>query len=175
MVEDFKVLINEEALNKRVEELADEISKDYNKEEIILICVLKGSVYFVTDLSKKIKNNIIILDFMKVSSYGVGERKSTGKVDFKLDLSDNIENKNVIIVADIVDTGITLNYLYEYLQSKNPKTLKICVLLDKPERRIQNIRLDYVGFEIENKFVLGYGMDYDEKYRNLPYIGYVDV
>ena len=88
MVEDFKVLINEEALNKRVEELADEISKDYNKEEIILICVLKGSVYFVTDLSKKIKNNIIILDFMKVSSYGVGERKSTGKVDFKLDLSE---------------------------------------------------------------------------------------
>lgn len=175
MLENIKVLINEEKLNKRIEEIANDISNDYNNEEIILVCILKGAVYFATDLSKKITNNDIILDFMKVSSYGIGERKSTGKINFKLDLSEDIENKNVIIVEDIADSGITLNYLYDYLSTKNPKTLKICVLLDKVERRVQNIKLDYVGFEIENKFVLGYGMDYDEKYRNIPYIGYVDV
>ena len=111
---------------------------------------------------------------MRVSSYGVNNRYTTGKLDFKLDISEDIENKNVIIIEYIIDSGITLNYLRDYLKTKNPKSLKICVLLDKKERRQKEINLDYVGFEIENKFVLGYGLDYDEKYRNLPYIGYVE-
>ena len=168
-----KILIDEDTLNKRIEELANQISKDYNGEDIVLVCTLKGAVYFTIDLSKKITGSDVILDFVRVSSYGVNNRY-TGKLDFKLDISEDIENKNVIIIEDIIDSGITLNYLRDYLKTKNPKSLKICVLLDKKERRQKEINLDYVGFEIENKFVLGYGLDYDEKYRNLPYIGYVE-
>ncbi len=171
---EHKVLIDEETLNKRIEELANQISKDYNGEEIILICTLKGAVYFTIDLSKKIKKGDVIIDFVRVSSYGINNRETTGKLDFKLDISENIENKNVIVVEDIIDSGITLSYLYDYLKTKNPKTLRICVLLDKKARRQKEVNVDYVGFEIENKFVLGYGLDYDEKYRNLPYIGYVE-
>ena len=126
-------------------------------------------------MSKKITDSDVILDFIRVSSYGVNNRETTGKLDFKLDISENIGNKNVIIVEDIIDSGITLSYLYNYLKTKNPKSLKICVLLDKKARRQKKIKVDYTGFEIENKFVLGYGLDYDEKYRNLPYIGYVEV
>ena len=132
-------------------------------------------MYFTIDLSKKITDSDVILDFIRVSSYGVNNRETTGKPDFKLDISENIGNKNVIIVEDIIDSGITLSYLYDYLKTKNPKSLKICVLLDKKARRQKKIKVDYTGFEIENKFVLGYGLDYDEKYRNLPYIGYVEV
>ena len=132
-------------------------------------------MYFTIDLSKKITDSDIILDFIRVSSYGVNNRETTGKLDFKLDISEDIGNKNVIIVEDIIDSGITLSYLYDYLKTKNPKSLKICVLLDKKARRQKKIKVDYTGFEIENKFVLGYGLDYDEKYRNLPYIGYVEV
>lgn len=168
-----KVLIDENKLNKRIEELANQISNDYKNEEIILICILKGSAYFAIDLSKKITNNVVVMDFMRVSSYG-NNTETTGKVNFILDISENIENKNVIIIEDIIDSGITLSYLYDYLKGKNPKTLKICVLLDKKARREKNIKLDYVGFEIENKFVLGYGLDYNEKYRNLPYIAYIE-
>lgn len=171
---EHKVLIDEETLNKRIEELANQISKDYNGEKIILICTLKGAVYFTIDLSKKIKKSDVIIDFVRVSSYGINNRETTGKLDFKLDISENIENKNVIVVEDIIDSGITLSYLYDYLKTKNPKTLRICVLLDKKARRQKEVNVDYVGFEIENKFVLGYGLDYDEKYRNLPYIGYVE-
>ncbi len=173
-MENIKVLINEKELDKRIEEIAIQISNDFKNEEIILVCILKGSVYFVADLSKKIKDNIVVLDFMKVSSYGIGKRESTGKIDFKLDLSCNIENKNVIIVEDIVDSGKTLKYLQDYLETKKPKSLKLCTLLDKPERRTENIHVDYIGFEIEDKFVVGYGLDYDEKYRNLPYVGFVE-
>ena len=171
---EHKVLINEETLNKRIEELANQISEDYKGEEIVLVCTLKGAVYFTIDLSKKITKNEVILDFVRVSSYGINNRETTGKLNFKLDISEDIQNKNVIIIEDIIDSGITLNYLYDYLKTKNPKSLKICVLLNKKERRQKEIALDYVGFEIENKFVLGYGLDYDEKYRNLPYIGYVE-
>ena len=160
---EHKILIDEDTLNKRIEELANQISKDYNGEDIVLVCTLKGAVYFTIDLSKKITGSDVILDFVRVSSYGVNNRYTTGKLDFKLDISE-----------DIIDSGITLNYLRDYLKTKNPKSLKICVLLDKKERRQKEINLDYVGFEIENKFVLGYGLDYDEKYRNLPYIGYVE-
>lgn len=172
---EHKILISEEELDKRIRELAKQISKDYKGEDIILICTLKGAVYFTIDLSKKITDSDVILDFIRVSSYGVNNRETTGKLDFKLDISENIENKNVIIVEDIIDSGITLSYLYDYLKTKNPKSLKICVLLDKKARRQKEIKVDYTGFEIENKFVLGYGLDYDEKYRNLPYIGYVEV
>lgn len=173
MLDRIKVLIDEEELGKRVEELAVEISNNYNGEEIVLVCILKGAVYFAVDLSKKINNSEVILDFMKVSSYG-SSTQSSGKVELKVDLSSDIEGKNVIIVEDILDTGYTLNYLYDYLKSKNPKTLKICVLLDKKERREKDIRVDYTGFEIENKFVVGYGLDYADKYRNLPYVGYIE-
>lgn len=174
MLENVKILIEKEQVKKRIIELAERISKDYNGEDITIICVLKGAAYFALDLSKKIKNSDIIMDFVKISSYGNNQRETTGKINFKLDISENIEGKNVIIIEDIIDSGITLNYLYNYLNEKNPKTLKICVLLDKKERRVKPIKVDYVGFEIENKFVLGYGLDYDEKYRNLEYIGYVE-
>lgn len=174
-MENLKILINEINLNKRIQELAKQITEDYPNEEIILVCILKGATYFAIDLSKQLQNNIIIMDFMEVSSYGVGKRESTGNVQIKLDLSQNIENKNVIIVEDIIDSGTTLSYLYDYLKSKNPKSLKICVLLDKKERRTAEVPVDYTGFEIENKFVVGYGLDYDEKYRNLPFVGYVEI
>ena len=174
MLEKVKVLIEKEQIEKRIIELAEQISKEYNGEDITIVCVLKGAAYFALDLSKKIKNSDVIMDFVKVSSYGNNQRETTGKIDFKLDITEDIEGKNVIIVEDIIDSGITLNYLYNYLNEKNPKTLKICVLLDKKERRQKEIDLDYVGFEIENKFVLGYGLDYDERYRNLEYIGFVE-
>lgn len=173
MLEKIKVLIDEEKLNKRIIELAEEISRDYKNEELVLICILKGAAYFAVDLSKKITDNVVILDFMKVNSYG-NEKESTGKINFTLDLNINIENKNVIIVEDIIDSGYTLNYLFDYLKRKNPKDLKMCVLLDKEERRKKDIKVDYTGFKIENKFVIGYGMDYEDKYRNLPYIGYIE-
>lgn len=173
MLDKIKVLIDEEKLIKRIKELAIEISNDYNNEEIILVCILKGAVYFAVDLSKKISNSEVVLDFMKVSSYGSGT-ESSGKVELKIDLSSNIEGKNVIIVEDIIDSGYTLNYLYDYLKEKKPKTLKLCVLLDKKERREKDIKVDYTGFEIENKFIVGYGLDYEDKYRNLPYIGYIE-
>ena len=172
-MENLNVLIDEEKLNNRIKEMAKQIENEYKNEEIVLVCILKGAVYFTVELSKNIKDSSIILDFMKVSSYGEGIQ-TTGNVELKVDLSTNIENKNVIIVEDIIDSGYTLNYLYDYLKSKNPKTLKICVLLDKKERREKDIRVDYTGFEIENKFVVGYGLDYADKYRNLPYVGYIE-
>lgn len=172
-MEKIKVLIDREKLEKRIKEVAKEISKDYNNEEIVLVCILKGAVYFAIDLSKEITDSVVILDFMKASSYG-NSKETTGKVELKIDLSTNIENKNVIIVEDIIDSGYTLNYLYDYLKNKNPKTLKICVLLDKKEKRKKDIKVDYTAFEIENKFIVGYGLDYKDKYRNLPYVGYVE-
>ena len=172
-MENLNVLIDEEKLNNRIKEMAKQIENEYKNEEIVLVCILKGAVYFTVELSKNIKDSSIILDFMKVSSYGEGTQ-TTGNVELKVDLSTNIENKNVIIVEDIIDSGYTLNYLYDYLKSKNPKTLKICVLLDNKERREKDIRVDYTGFEIENKFVVGYGLDYADKYRNLPYVGYIE-
>lgn len=173
MKDKIKVLIAEETIQKRINELAIEISKDYKNEEIVLICILKGSTYFAIDLSKKLINNDVILDFMKVSSYG-NNLETTGKINFSLDTSIDIKNKNVIIVEDIIDTGLTLNYLYNYLKNQDPKTLKICALLDKKGRRKENINIDYTGFKIENRFVVGYGLDFDEKYRNLSYIGYIE-
>lgn len=169
---DIKVLINEDKIKNRIKEIAQEILKDFKNEEIVFVCILKGAAYFAIDLSKELNNNLI-LDFMKVNSYG-DELQSSGTINFKLDISTDIKDKNVIIVEDIIDSGLTLNYIYDYLVKKYPKNLKICVLLDKKERRVKPINVDYTGFEIENKFVLGYGLDYKDKYRNLPYIGYIE-
>lgn len=168
---DIKTLISEEEIEKRIKALVQEIQKDYNNEEIVIVCILKGAVFFATELAKRISSPVII-DFMKVSSYSGTE--STGNIDFKLDISTDIQGKNVIIVEDIIDTGRTLDYLKKYLLTKAPKSLKICTLLDKKERRQINLTPDYVCFDIPDKFVIGYGLDFDEKYRNLPYIGYIE-
>ena len=168
---DIKVLITEEEITSRTRELAHQIQKDYNNEEIVIVCILKGAAFFATELAKRIDSDTII-DFMKVSSY-IGT-ESTGKIDFTLDISENITGKNVLIVEDIVDTGRTLTYVKKYLETKNPKSVKICTLLNKKARRVVELNPEYVCFDIPDKFVIGYGLDYDEKYRNLPYIGYLE-
>ena len=168
---DIKVLITEEEIEARTRELAHQIQQDYNGEEIVIICILKGAAFFATELAKRIDSDTII-DFMKVSSY-IGT-ESTGKIDFTLDISEDITGKNVLIVEDIVDTGRTLAYVKKYLESKNPKSVKICTMLNKKERRVIELNPEYVCFDIPDKFVIGYGLDYDEKYRNLPYIGYLE-
>ena len=168
---DFKVLYEESEIQKRIKDLAEEIDDFYKGEEVIVISVLKGAVFFTVDLVKKMKTPII-LDMIQVSSYQGTE--STGNVIMKKDLSVDIEGKKVLVVEDIIDTGYTLKYLKEYLESLNPKEVKIAVLLDKAERRKANIQVDYTGYVIPNKFVVGYGFDIDDKYRNLPYIGYVE-
>lgn len=174
MFEELNVLINEEELNKKIKELATIIEEDFKGEELVLICILKGAVYFAIDLSKQIKNNVVTLDFMKVSSYG-NDFVTSGNVEFILDITTDITGKNVIVVEDIIDSGYTLSFIKDYLSKKEPKSLKLCVLLDKKERREKEVKIDYTGFEIENKFVVGYGLDYEDKYRNLPYVGWVEV
>lgn len=169
----LKTLISEDELNNRIEEIAQEINKEYKDEEIVLICILTGAVYFAIDLSKKIKSNKLTLEFMKVSSYG-NSSESTGEVKIKRDLENSIAGKNVIIVEDIIDTGLTIHTLQKLLMDRNPKSLKICTLLDKKERRKVEVEADYVGFEIPNKFVIGYGLDYKEYYRNLPYVAFCE-
>lgn len=166
------VMISKEEISKRVAELGQEISRDYKGESILAICVLKGAVLFMSDLIREL-NVETEIDFMAVSSYGAST-ESTGVVRIMKDLDSNIENKNVLIVEDIIDSGLTLKYLKEYLLARNPKSLKICTLLDKAERRQADVGADYVGFSIENKFIVGYGLDYDQKYRNLPYISYLE-
>lgn len=169
---EIKVLISEEEIQKRVKELAKEIENDYLNKKLTIICILKGSTYFTTDLTKNI-NNDLELEFMRVSSYG-SSTISSGTIDLKLDLDSSIKGKDVIIVEDIIDTGRTLFYLKEHLLKQEPNSLKICTLLDKKERRVKEIEADYVAFNVPDKFVLGYGLDVDEKYRNLPYIGYYE-
>lgn len=167
----IEVLITKEKLKKRVKEIAAEITNDYLGEKITMICILKGSIYFFADLSRQI-NLDVNLEFMRVASYE-GE-ESTGDIDLKLDLDEPITGKNVIVVEDIIDTGKTLSYLLEHLKSQNPKSLKLCTLLDKKERRkVQAVHVDYVGFTIPNYFVIGYGLDLDQKYRNLPEINHI--
>ena len=162
----------EEELQKRIKEIAEEIDKDYkDSKEIIIISVLKGAVFFTVDLVKKMKTDII-LEVMQLSSYAGTE--STGNIIVKKDLDCNIEGKHVLIVEDIIDTGRTLKFLKEYLASKNPKSLKVAVLMDKAERREVDVNVDYTGFVIPNKFIVGYGFDYDEKGRNIPYVGYLE-
>ena len=167
---DIKTLISKSELQERINAIAKEIEKDYN-EEIVIICILKGAAFFATELAKNI-NLPVIIDFMKVSSYEGTE--STRKINFKLDISTDIKGKNVIIVEDIIDTGRTLAYLKGYLLKKDPKSLKICTLLNKKDRREIDINPDYMCFDIPDKFVVGYGLDFNEQYRNLPYIGYIE-
>ena len=171
MLENIKVLYSEEELQKRIAEVAQEIDKDYEGKTITVISVLKGAIFFTVDLVTKMKTPIE-LEVMQVSSYEGTE--STGKINVKKDLDNSIEGKDVLIVEDIVDTGRTLSHLKEYLLSKKPNSLKIAVLADKKERREVEVNIDYTGFEIPNKFVIGYGLDYDEAYRDLPYIGYIE-
>ena len=168
---EINVLINKAKLEKRIEELAKQIEKDHEGKEIIFIGILKGCVMFMTQLAKNIKTSVE-LDFMDVSSYEGTE--STGKVKINKDIRNSIEGKNVIIVEDIIDTGRTLTYVLEYLKQKNPNSIKIATMLSKPSRRVMELNVEYIGFAIEDKFVVGYGLDYNEKYRNLPYIGYVE-
>ena len=165
-----EVLYTEEQLQARVKELGAQITKDYaGKDKILLVSVLRGSYIFMADLSRAIDLPCLI-DFMVVSSYGAGT-SSSGQVEIKKDLSDSIEGKDLIIVEDILDSGNTLYYLRDVLKARKPASIRICTLLDKPERRAKPITADYVGFSIPDAFVVGYGLDYDEKYRNLPYIG----
>ena len=169
----IKVLIEEEKLQKRIKELAEQITNNYKEKELTLICILKGSTFFTVDLAKNIKNDLKI-EFIQVSSYGTST-VSSGNIELKLDLKESIEGKDVLIVEDIIDTGRTLSYLIEHLKGRKPNTLKLCTLLDKPERRKYDVKVDYVGFEIPDEFVVGYGLDCNEHYRNLPYIGYIET
>ena len=173
MAEHIKVLLTEEEVNRRISEVAEEINKDYKGEDIHLICILKGGAMFMCELAKRL-NGEVSFDFMDVSSYGSGT-ESTGIIKILKDLDEDISGKNVIIVEDIIDTGRTLHNLSNLLMSRGPKSIRICTMLDKPSRRVQKeVKVDYRCFEIPNKFVVGYGLDYDQRYRNLPFIGVVE-
>jgi hypoxanthine phosphoribosyltransferase len=167
--EKVRVLITGARLQRRIQELAKQIRKDFPAEQLHLVSVLKGGVFFLTDLARNIPGEVSF-DFIAVSSYGEGTR-SSGQVRLTRDLDSSIEGKTVIVVEDILDTGMTLQYLLRLFQQRKPKHLRVAVLLDKPERRIAAVRADYIGFSIPNEFVVGYGLDYAERYRNLPYVG----
>ncbi len=168
---EINILINKSKLEKRIEELGKQIEKDHQGKELVFVGILKGSVMFMSELAKNVKSNVE-LDFMDVSSYQGTE--STGTVTINKDIRNSIEGKDVILVEDIIDTGRTLTYVLEYLKQKNPNSIKIATMLSKPSRRVMELNVDYIGFSIEDKFVVGYGLDYNEKYRNLPYIGYIE-
>ena len=165
-----EILISEERLKQRIQELGQEISADYEGQDLQLICILRGGVLFLSDLMRELTVPHSI-DFMAVSSYGVGARRSRGQVRITLDLKTSIEGRNVLLVEDIVDSGNTIASVLELLNLRRPSSLKVCTLLDKPQRRESEVPIDYRGFEIPNKFVFGYGLDLDEYYRNLPFIG----
>ena len=162
------VLIDEQTIYKRIDELASQIEADYEDEEFICVSILKGSFPFAWEINK----NNIIFDFMEISSYE-NALKSSGKINVKKDISCDISNKNLLIIEDIIDSGNTLSYLTEYLSTKKPKSIKIATLLSKPSRRVVDVPVDYIGFTIEDKFVVGFGLDFEQKHRNLPYIAYV--
>ena len=167
-VEEF---LSEEEVDKKIQEIGEKISKDYAGKSIHLICVLKGGSFFMCELAKRITVPVSI-DFMSVSSYGAGT-ESSGVIKIVKDLDEPLEGKDVIIVEDIIDSGRTLSHLMELLESRKPNSLKLCTLLDKPDRRVVDVKVDYTCFSIPDEFVVGYGLDYDQKYRNLPYIGIV--
>lgn len=169
-MDSIKVLINEEKLQKRIKEIAKKIEEDYKDKEINLICILKGSIMFTCDLAKNINKNVMI-DFLRVSSY---ENNKSKTISFVKGLLPNIKGKDIILIEDIIDSGKTMNFLIPLLNNMKPKSIKICTLLDKPSGRQIKCKADYVGFTVEDKFVLGYGMDYNQKYRNLKYIGYIE-
>ena len=169
-----EILIDEDTLQSRIKELAAEISVDYPDGNLILVCILRGGVPFLVDLSRQISTPHM-MDFMAVSSYGAGKRESTGAVRVTMDLQMDIRDKDVLLVEDIVDSGNTIASVLELLQIRQPRTLKVCALLDKAERREAVVPIHYRGFNIPNKFVFGYGLDLDEYYRNLPFVGVVDL
>jgi hypoxanthine phosphoribosyltransferase len=171
-METIREMISEQDVDKRIEELGKQISEDYAGETVHLVCILKGSVFFTCELAKRISLPVT-LDFMSVSSYGDGTA-SSGRVKIAKDLDESLEGKNVIVIEDIIDSGNTLSYLLEILGKRDPKSLKLCTLLDKPDRRVREVKVDYVGFAIPDEFVVGYGLDYAQKYRNLPYVGVVE-
>lgn len=173
MSETIKVLISKEEVEKRIIELGEQISKDYAGDEIIIIPILKGAAFFGCELAKNITVPVTI-DFMATSSYG-SSTSSTGDIKIKKDLDLSVENKHVLIVEDIIDSGNTLSFLEELFATRNAKSVRKCALLDKPERREVEVSMDYIGFSIPNEFVVGYGLDYAQKYRNLPYIGVVEL
>jgi hypoxanthine phosphoribosyltransferase len=173
MAENVRVLLKEEEVDKRIAEVAAMINRDYEGKEVHLICILKGGVFFTCELAKRLTVPVS-MDFMSVSSYGSGT-ESSGVVRIVKDLDESIAGKNVLIVEDIIDSGRTLAYLIEILKQRNPKSIHLCTLLDKPERRVKKqVKVDYTCFEIPDEFVVGFGLDYDQKYRNLPYIGVVE-
>ena len=172
MSETVRVLLSEEEVDKRIAEIAAKVSEDYQGEQVHLICVLKGGIFFTCELAKRLTVPVS-MDFMSVSSYGK-ETKSSGVVKIVKDLDEPLVGKDVIVVEDIVDSGRTLSYLMEMLKDRNPESLRLCTLLDKPDRRVVDVHVDYTGFQIPDEFVVGYGLDYDQKYRNLPYIGVVE-
>ncbi|MBO6015764.1 MAG: hypoxanthine phosphoribosyltransferase [Lachnospiraceae bacterium] len=172
MAEKISVMISEEEVDRRIQEIGEQISKDYKGEQVHLVCVLRGGSFFMCELSKRISIPVT-LDFMSVSSYG-NDMKSSGVVKIVKDLDDPLKDKHVIVVEDVVDSGRTLSYLLEMLKKREPKSLRLCTLLDKPERRVVDVNVDYTGFEIPDKFVVGYGLDFAQKYRNLPYIGVIE-
>lgn len=173
MSERISILLSEEEVDKRINEIGKQISKDYAGKEIHLICVLKGGVFFMCELAKRI-DVPVSMDFMAISSYGA-DTKSSGIIKIIKDLDESIKGKDVLVVEDIVDSGRTLSYLLEMLKDRKPNSLKLCTLLDKPDRRVVDVHVDYTGFQIPDEFVVGYGLDYAQKYRNLPYIGVVHL
>ena len=171
-MEKIRVLLTEEEVDKKINEVAEQINKDYAGKEVHLICVLKGGAPFMCELAKRVTCNVS-LDFMSVSSYGAGTN-SSGVVKIVKDLDEPLEGKDVLIIEDIIDSGRTLSHLLEIFKQRKPNSIKLCTLLDKPERRVvKDVNVDYVGFHIPDEFVVGYGLDYAQKYRNLPYIGVV--
>ena len=173
MSEKISVLINEQDVNAKIKEIAEQISKDYEGKEITLICILKGSVFFVCELAKRITVPVT-LDFMSVSSYGPGT-ESSGRVKIVKDLDESIEGRDILIVEDIIDSGRTLSHLMTLLSARKPNSIKLCTLLDKPDRRVVSVDVDYTCFEKPDELVVGYGLDYDQKYRNLTYDGVVEL
>jgi hypoxanthine phosphoribosyltransferase len=169
-----EILIDEKTLQKRVAELGAQISRDYAGQDLLLICILRGGMIFLVDLMRHIRVPHQI-DFMAISSYGSGTRQSEGDVRLTLDLQTNIHDKNVLLVEDIIDSGHTLSYVLDFLTTRQPKSLRVCTLLDKKERREVNVPIHYCGFVIPNKFVFGYGLDLDEYFRNLPFVGVVNL
>ena len=173
MSEKISVLIPEEEVEKRIREVAEQINRDYEGKHIHMICVLKGGAFFMCELAKHIKSDVS-LDFMSVSSYG-NEKSSSGIVKIVKDLDEPVEGKDVLIVEDIVDSGRTLKTLQRILTGRKADTVRLCTLLDKPDRRVTDVKTDYCCFTIPDEFVVGYGLDYAQKYRNLPYIGVVET
>ena len=173
MADKIRVLLKEEEVNARISEIAAQVSRDYEGKCVHLICILKGGVFFICELAKRLTVPVT-LDFMSVSSYGSGT-VSSGVVKIIKDLDEPLENKDVLIVEDIIDSGRTLAYLIEVLKQRNPASIRLCTLLDKPERRVKKqVKVDYTCFTIPDEFVVGYGLDYDQRYRNLPYIGVIE-